>query len=101
MNQILEAIRLKSLHKAEVHLHLEGCFEAVTIAQWPKMEGVALVSMLVDRQIPLGICPTSNLVLGVYPSILHHPLEKLRSAGVRVSINTNAPALLGARPWAH
>jgi hypothetical protein len=30
------------------------------------IEDRALVSMLVDRQIPLGICPTSNLVLGVY-----------------------------------
>ena len=25
------------------HLHLEGCFEAATIARWPKMRGVALV----------------------------------------------------------
>jgi adenosine deaminase len=52
--------------------------------------------MLADRQIPLGICPTSNLVLGVYTSILEHPIEKLRSAGIRVSINTDDPALLGA-----
>jgi adenosine deaminase len=52
--------------------------------------------MLVDRQSPLGICPTSNLVLGVYPSILDHPIERLRSAGVRVSVNTDDPALLGA-----
>jgi adenosine deaminase len=37
-----EASRLKSLPKAEVHLHLEGCFEAATIAQWAKTEGLAL-----------------------------------------------------------
>jgi adenosine deaminase len=52
--------------------------------------------MLADRQIPLGVCPTSNLVLGVYPSIQEHPIEKLRAAGVRVSVNTDDPALLGA-----
>jgi adenosine deaminase len=52
--------------------------------------------MLADRQIPLGVCPTSNLVLGVYPTIQEHPLEKLREAGVRVSVNTDDPALLGA-----
>jgi adenosine deaminase len=60
------------------------------------IEDAAVVSMLVDRQIPLGICPTSNLVLGVYPSIQEHPIEKLRAAGVRVSVNTDDPALLGA-----
>ena len=52
--------------------------------------------MLAQRQIPLGICPTSNLVLGVYASIDQHPVERLRAAGVRVSINTDDPALLGA-----
>jgi adenosine deaminase len=60
------------------------------------IEDAALVRMLVDRQIPLGVCPTSNLVLGVYPSIQEHPIEKLRAAGVRVSVNTDDPALLGA-----
>jgi adenosine deaminase len=60
------------------------------------IEDSALVYMLADRQIPLGVCPTSNLVLGVYPSIQEHPIEKLRAAGVRVSVNTDDPALLGA-----
>ena len=60
------------------------------------IDDAALVRMLADRQIPLGICPTSNLVLGVYPSILDHPIEKLRAAGVHVSVNTDDPALLGA-----
>ena len=60
------------------------------------IEDAALVSMLVERQIPLAVCPTSNLVLGVYPSILEHPVERLRAAGVRVSVNTDDPALLGA-----
>ncbi len=60
------------------------------------IEDSALVRMLADRQIPLGICPTSNLVLGVYPSIQEHPIEKLRAAGVRVSVNTDDPALLSA-----
>lgn len=60
------------------------------------IEDAALVGMLVDRQIPLGICPTSNLVLGIYPSIQAHPIERLRRSGVRVSVNTDDPALLGA-----
>jgi adenosine deaminase len=60
------------------------------------IEDASLVAMLADRQIPLGICPTSNLVLGVYPSIQQHPIERLRMAGVRVSVNTDDPDLLGA-----
>jgi adenosine deaminase len=81
----------------------EGVWDAVNVLGADRIdhgvraiEDAALVRMLVDRQIPLGICPTSNLVLGVYPSILDHPIERLRSAGVRVSVNTDDPALLGA-----
>ena len=60
------------------------------------IEDPGLIELLVDRQIPLGICPTSNLTLGVYPSIEDHPIDRLRRAGVAVSINTDDPALLGA-----
>ncbi|MFM2037027.1 MAG: adenosine deaminase [Pseudomonadota bacterium] len=81
----------------------EGVWDAVNLLGADRIdhgvraiEDAALVRMLADRQIPLGICPTSNLVLGVYPSIQEHPVELLRKAGVRVSINTDDPALLGA-----
>jgi adenosine deaminase len=60
------------------------------------IEDAELVAMLVDRQIPLGVCPTSNLKLGVYASIEEHPIDRLRRAGVAVSINTDDPVLLGA-----
>jgi adenosine deaminase len=60
------------------------------------IEDAALVGLLAERHIPLGVCPTSNLVLGVYPSIQAHPIERLRAAGVPVSLNTDDPALLGA-----
>jgi adenosine deaminase len=81
----------------------EGVWDAVNLLGADRIdhgvraiEDSALVRMLADRQIPLGVCPTSNLVLGVYPSIQEHPVEKLRAAGVRVSVNTDDPALLGA-----
>jgi adenosine deaminase len=60
------------------------------------IEDPDLVALLADRRIPLGICPTSNLALGVYGSIDAHPIDRLRRAGVVVSINTDDPALLGA-----
>lgn len=59
------------------------------------VEDPALVALLAERGIALGICPTSNLRLGVYGSIEEHPVERLRAAGVRVSLNTDDPALLG------
>ena len=60
------------------------------------IEDPELVALLVDRQIPLGVCPTSNLKLGVYPSIEAHPIDRLRRAGAVVSLNTDDPVLLGA-----
>lgn len=81
----------------------EGIWDAVDLLGADRIdhgvraiEDAVLVRMLADRQIPLGICPTSNLVLGVYPSIQEHPIERLRASGVRVSVNTDDPALLGA-----
>ena len=81
----------------------EGVWDAVNLLGADRIdhgvraiEDAALVRMLADRQIPLGICPTSNLVLRVYPSIQEHPIERLRAAGVRVSVNTDDPSLLGA-----
>lgn len=58
------------------------------------IEDPALVRELADRQIPLGICPQSNIVLGLYPDRAEHPIERLRQAGVPVSLNTDDPALL-------
>lgn len=58
------------------------------------VEDPSVVALLVDRRIALGVCPTSNLKLGVVPSIEQHPIERLRHAGVAVSVNTDDPALL-------
>jgi adenosine deaminase len=59
------------------------------------IEDPRLVDQLAERRIPLGICPTSNVALGVYRSLEEHPIERLRQAGVLVSVNTDDPALLG------
>ncbi len=58
------------------------------------IEDPHVVALLADRRIALGVCPTSNLKLGVVPSIERHPIERLRQAGVAVSVNTDDPALL-------
>lgn len=51
----------------------------------------SLVSNLAERRIPLAVCPTSNLRLGVVSSLDAHPLGLLWDAGVLVSVNTDDP----------
>jgi adenosine deaminase len=53
-----------------------------------------LVRELAERGIPLAVCPRSNLLLGLYADRAAHPIDRMRRAGVRVSINTDDPALL-------
>jgi len=58
------------------------------------IEDPELVKRLAERQIPLGICPSSNLTLGLYKTLGEHPIDRLRRAGVPVSVNTDDPELL-------
>lgn len=56
-------------------------------------EDAELVAYLRERRIPIEVCPTSNLRLGVYPSLAAHPLRRLYDAGVPVTINADDPPL--------
>jgi adenosine deaminase len=57
------------------------------------MENPALVEELRDRQTLLEVSPTSNICLGVFPSLADHPLPKMLEAGLNVCINTDDPAM--------
>jgi adenosine deaminase len=54
-----------------------------------------LVKRLADSDIVLDVCPTSNLLLSVYPSFAEHPLPQLLDAGIRCSLNGDDPLLFG------
>jgi adenosine deaminase len=60
------------------------------------IEDPALVEILRQRQIPLEICPTSNIRLGVYADYAAHPLRRLWEAGVLVTVNSDDPPMFGA-----
>jgi adenosine deaminase len=60
------------------------------------IEDAALVTELVERQIVLNTCPTSNVVLGVFPGFDEHPLPRLRDAGVRLTLGSDDPPYFGA-----
>jgi aminodeoxyfutalosine deaminase len=59
------------------------------------VEDEGLLEYLVEQRIPLEVCPTSNIRLGVYPSFEAHPLRRLVEAGAVVTINTDTPAVFG------
>ena len=60
------------------------------------IEDPALVEELAERGVVLECCPTSNVVLGIYPSYEQHPLCALRAAGVRVTLGSDDPPWFGA-----
>lgn len=56
------------------------------------VEDPALVAELRERRIPLEVCPSSNVCLGVFPDLESHSFERLRAAGCRVTVNSDDPA---------
>lgn len=54
-----------------------------------------LVRLLAERQIPLTVCPLSNVYLKIFPSLRQHNLARLLRAGVLVSINSDDPPYFG------
>ncbi|HWQ36460.1 MAG TPA: adenosine deaminase [Blastocatellia bacterium] len=57
------------------------------------LEDPKLVEALRERQIPLEVCPTSNICLGVFPALEAHPLPRLIDEGLCVTINSDDPPM--------
>lgn len=55
----------------------------------------ALVARLVQDQIPLTVCPLSNLKLRVFPSLAEHNLGRMLEAGLVATVNSDDPAYFG------
>ena len=55
----------------------------------------ALMRRLVDTQMPLTVCPLSNLKLCVFKNLDEHNLGQMLEAGVRVTLNSDDPAYFG------
>jgi len=59
------------------------------------MEDPRLVRRLATEQVPLTVCPLSNVKLGVFRSMAQHNLKTLLDLGLCVSVNSDDPAYLG------
>jgi len=91
---------LHSVPHAGEHVGPEGVWGAIRSLQAERIghgvraiEDPALVAYLVEEQIPLEICPTSNVRLGVYPDFASHPLRRFWDAGAYVTVNSDDPPL--------
>ncbi len=59
------------------------------------LENPDLVARLVEEQIPLTVCPLSNVRLKAVASISEHPLKQMLEAGLNVCVNSDDPSYFG------
>ena len=50
---------------------------------------------LARDQVPLTVCPTSNVRLRVVDRMADHPLPRMLDAGLMVTVNSDDPAYFG------
>jgi adenosine deaminase len=58
------------------------------------LEDPDLVAELRRDRVPLEVCPSSNVLLGLVPSLAEHPLPRLVEAGLMVTLNTDGETSL-------
>jgi len=58
-------------------------------------EDPALLARLVREQVPLTVCPLSNVRLRVFDTLADHNLRTLLEAGVCATVNSDDPAYFG------
>lgn len=58
-------------------------------------EDAALLERLAREQVPLTVCPLSNVKLCVFPRLEAHNLKLLLDAGLKITINSDDPAYFG------
>ncbi len=59
------------------------------------LEDPALVQRLAEQQVPLTVCPLSNVKLCVFRQMADHNLPALLDAGLCVTLNSDDPAYFG------
>ena len=59
------------------------------------LEDTRLVDRLVGEQLPLTVCPLSNVKLRVVDKLENHPLKTMLERGLLVTVNSDDPAYFG------
>lgn len=55
-------------------------------------EDPKLLDRLADEQMPLTVCPLSNIKLRVFPDMTHHNILDLLEQGLKVTVNSDDPS---------
>jgi len=58
-------------------------------------EDPELINYLRQEGITLEVCPTSNVLTGVFASLAEHPIRHLYEAGLKVTVSSDDPPLFG------
>jgi len=85
-----EAAGAQSIWGAIHHLHPERIGHGMRA-----YEDEALLDYLVEQQLPLELCPISNVRTGVVKQIEDHPVADYFTRGILVTINTDDPKMFG------
>src|SRR5262249_27784569 len=78
------------IHEALNYLHVRRIDHGVRC-----LEDELLTQRLLEQQIPLTVCPLSNVKLNVFDKLIHHPLKKMLDKWLLVTINSDDPAYFG------
>lgn len=54
-----------------------------------------VTALVIERGVTLDMCPTSNWLTKGVPSLEDHPIRRLLHEGVKVTLNTDDPGLMG------
>lgn len=86
-----EAAGADSIWDALLILNAERIGHGVRAIEDPK-----LVDYLLEKQIPLEICITSNLKTMVFKSITQHPFLDFYKKGLKVTVSSDDPSMFGS-----
>ena len=59
------------------------------------IEDERLMQRIIDEQIPLTVCPLSNIKLCVFDDMRQHNILEMLERGVKVTVNSDDPAYFG------
>lgn len=85
-----EAAGAESVRQAVLGLGAERIGHGIRAIEDP-----AVIDLLLERGIPLEVCPTSNVQTSTVPDLASHPLPELLDRGVAVNLNTDDPSISG------
>ncbi|HZP01889.1 MAG TPA: adenosine deaminase [Terriglobia bacterium] len=85
-----ESVGPESIREAVELLGAERIGHGLTAMQDP-----GVIAMLRSRQIPIEVCPTSNVCTGLIGRLGDHPLPRMLQEGLLVTLNSDDPAMFG------